>query len=246
VLSDQVTPNRHLDWQGCFNVRDLGGLRTADGGTTQFGAVVRGDSPSRLTQAGWEELTRYGIRTVIDLRNDDERGRDAAPRPAEVSTVHVPLDGNKDKEFWRDGWEHDPQFATPKYYAAHFERFPDRLARVIAAIANSRPGGVYFHCVGGRDRSGQVTILLLALAGVEPDEIAADYELSAARLAGLYAAWGEPDEGPELAEFLAREGTSARELILSLLESVDAEEYLRAAGLESAEISSARTRLLSA
>jgi protein-tyrosine phosphatase len=239
-----VNAERHLDWDGCFNVRDLGGLRTVAGGETCWGAVVRGDAPSRLTEAGWEALLQHGIRTIVDLRNDDEVGRDAAPRPAEVNTVRVPLDGNKDREFWKDGWEHDPQFATPMYYAAHFERFPDRTARVVAEIANAQPGGVYFHCVGGRDRSGQVAILLLALAGVEPSEIAADYELSAPRLVRLYDAWGEPDQGPELAEFLAREGTSASELILSLLDGFDAESYLRAAGLESAEVSRVRTRLL--
>jgi protein tyrosine/serine phosphatase len=238
-----ITHDRHLDWDGCFNVRDLGGLRTVDGAETRWGAVVRGDAPSRLTEAGWEGLLEHGVRTIVDLRNDDERGPDAAARPDEVATIHVPLDGLDDREFW-DDWQHGPQFATPMYYASHFERFPDRTARVIAAIANAQPGGVYFHCVGGRDRSGQVAILLLTLAGVEPSEIVADYELSAPRLVRLYEAWGEPDQGPELAEFLAREGTSARELILSLLESFDAESYLRAAGLGRAEIAAVRTRLL--
>jgi protein-tyrosine phosphatase len=238
-----MNTERHLDWDGCFNVRDLGGLRTVDGGETRWGAVVRGDAPSRLSEAGWEALLEHGVRTIVDLRNDDERGPDAAARPGEVTTVHVPLDAIDNREFW-DEWEHGPQFATPMYYAPHFERFPDRSASVVRAIANAEPGGVYFHCVGGRDRSGQVAILLLALAGVEPDEIVADYELSTVRVVSLYEAWGEPDQGPELAEFLAREGTSARELILSLLEGFDAESYLRAAGLEGAEISLVRTRLL--
>jgi protein-tyrosine phosphatase len=239
-----MTSDRHLDWQGCFNVRDLGGLRTTDGRGTRWGAVVRGDAPDRLTEAGWEALLEHGIRTIVDLRNEDERGPDSATRPAEVNTVRLPLDGDKDREFWKDGWEHDPQFATPMYYAPHFERFPERSARVIAAIAGAKPGGVYFHCVGGRDRSGQVAILLLALAGVEPDEIVADYELSTGRLAGLYAAWGEPDQAPELTDFLAREGTSPRELILSTLSSLDAESYLRSAGLDDEELTRVRDRLL--
>jgi protein tyrosine/serine phosphatase len=238
-----MTRDRHLDWDGCFNVRDLGGLRTVDGAETRWGAVVRGDAPSRLTEPGWEALLEHGVRTIVDLRNDDERRPDAAARPDEVATVHVALDGLDDREFW-DDWQHGPQFATPMYYASHFERFPDRHARVIAAIADAEPGGVYLHCVGGRDRSGQVAILLLALAGVEPDEIVTDYELSAPRLVGLYEAWGEADQGAELAEFLAREGTSARELILSVLDGFDAERYLHAAGLGSAEISHVRTRLL--
>jgi protein-tyrosine phosphatase len=238
-----LSAERHLDWEGCFNVRDLGGLRTVDGLQTRRGAVVRGDAPSRLTEAGWRALLEHGIRTIVDLRNEDERGPDAAARPAEVSTVHVPLDGLDDSEFWED-WRDGPQFATPMYYGPHFERFPDRSASVIRAIADAEPGAVYFHCVGGRDRSGQVAILLLALAGVEPDEIVADYELSAARLVGLYEAWSEPDQGPELAEFLAREGTSARDLILALLGSLDAEEYLRSAGLSDGELAAVRSRLL--
>jgi protein-tyrosine phosphatase len=204
---------------------------------------VRGDSPSRLTEAGWEALLEHGVRTIVDLRNDDERGPDAARRPDDVTTVHVALDGLDDTDFWED-WMHGPQFATPMYYGPHFDRFPDRSASVVRAVANAEPGGVYFHCVGGRDRSGQVAILLLALAGVEPDEIVGDYELSTERVVRLYEAWGEPDQGPELAEFLAREGTSSRELILSLLESFDPASYLRSAGLNDGELGRVRNRLL--
>ena len=40
--------SRVLTWDGCLNVRDLGGLPTEDGGTTRFGAVVRGDNPWML------------------------------------------------------------------------------------------------------------------------------------------------------------------------------------------------------
>lgn len=34
----------HLDWDGCFNVRDLGGLPVAGGGATRWGAAVRADA----------------------------------------------------------------------------------------------------------------------------------------------------------------------------------------------------------
>ena len=44
---------RDLDWEGCFNVRDLGGLRTRDGRTTRFGRIVRADALDGLTEAGW-------------------------------------------------------------------------------------------------------------------------------------------------------------------------------------------------
>jgi hypothetical protein len=44
---------RLLDWEGCFNVRDLGGLRTRDGQETRRGRVVRADALDGLTAAGW-------------------------------------------------------------------------------------------------------------------------------------------------------------------------------------------------
>lgn len=88
---------RHLEWEGCFNVRDLGGLPTVGGSKTRWGAAVRADALDDLTAAGWEALLTHGVRTVIDLRNADERGRDAAPRPAGVATIHLPLDGIEDR-----------------------------------------------------------------------------------------------------------------------------------------------------
>jgi protein-tyrosine phosphatase len=44
-----VSIDRDLDWDGCFNVRDLGGLRISDGSVTRWGAIVRADSLDRLT-----------------------------------------------------------------------------------------------------------------------------------------------------------------------------------------------------
>ena len=106
-----------LTWEGCSNVRDLGGLPTADGGETAYGAVVRGDCPDRLTAAGWEALAAHGIRTIVDLRNEDEL-RPELVRPAGVTTVHEPLDGVEDTDFW-DEWGTGPQFGTPLYYRPH-------------------------------------------------------------------------------------------------------------------------------
>lgn len=42
-------PDRNLDWDGCFNARDLGGLRTVDGSVTRPGELVRSDTLDRLT-----------------------------------------------------------------------------------------------------------------------------------------------------------------------------------------------------
>ena len=218
--------SRHLRWDGCDNARDLGGLPTVDGRETRRGAIVRADAPDGLTPAGWAALERHGIRTIVDLRNDDERGPE--PQRTGIDVVHLPLDGVEDAEFWAE-WASGPQFGTPLYYRPHLDRFPGRNAQVVAAIARARPGGVLVHCVGGRDRTGQVSMVLLALAGVQPEEIAADYCLSGR---------GEGDD------YLESRGTSATEVLLALLAGLDAEQYLLAAGLSDADLRSLRGRLV--
>jgi protein-tyrosine phosphatase len=79
----------------------------------------------------------------------------------------------------------------------------------LRAIAEAAPGGVVFHCGGGRDRTGLIALLLLALADVEPNEIVADYELSNRRLPPFWAAHGMEDQRAETAEILGRRHTSA-------------------------------------
>src|SRR5262249_24471543 len=72
---------RELAWDGCLNVRDLGGHPTDDGGETRYGAVVRADSVRQLSDAGWAALVEYGVDTIVDLRMDQEL---AADPPADL------------------------------------------------------------------------------------------------------------------------------------------------------------------
>ena len=194
--------------------RDLGGIRTADGRTIRRGALVRARSLDALGEDGWAALHELGVRTLIDLRNDDERS--AAPAPNGITAIHLPLDGS-DREFW-DEWSADWRFGTPVYYAPHISRFPERSLAVLTAIAYARPGGVLFHCMGGRDRTGMITMLVLALLGVEPEDIAADYELSA----GLCI------DADDVTEGLTRAGTTARAELLRSLEGLDLDALVAA------------------
>ena len=232
--------DRHLDWDGCFNGRDLGGLRTTDGRETRWRAIVRSESLDRLTPAGWAALRAYGIRTIVDLRNDHEL---VGETPVGLTRVHVPLDDLADTEFWTEAWGNDLD-GTPLYYRPFLERKPERCAAAVAAVARAERGGVLVHCGGGRDRTGLVILLLLALVGVEPEEIVADYELSNVRLPPFWAARGEEDQRPIIDEILARKKTSARALLLDLLDWLDPEAYVRSAGLGADDVAAVRSRLL--
>ena len=51
---------------------------------------MRADSVRQLTDEGWEALVDYGVRTVVDLRGDQEREEDP-PAGACRSSLHVPF-----------------------------------------------------------------------------------------------------------------------------------------------------------
>jgi protein-tyrosine phosphatase len=223
---------RHLHWDGCANVRDLGGLRTREGRTIRHGAIVRADALDRLSATGWAALEAHGVRTVIDLRNDDELAADVAPRPPALTTLHRPLDGVEDREFWQD-WHGRPEFGTPIYYRPFLNHFPERTAGVLTAIARAQPGGVAVHCGIGRDRTGMIAILLLALAGVGAEEIAADYALSEDRVP-----FGR------VGTFYEDNGITAAQVIAELLAGLDVEAYLRAASVGDGDLAAIRARLL--
>jgi protein-tyrosine phosphatase len=221
---------RVLVWEGCTNVRDLGGLRTCDGRMTRSGAVVRSDTPARLTAAGWSALYAYGIRTIITLRTDGmvEDELNITPRQSDIVTVQVAIEDITDTEFVQQ-WVVSDLWSTPLYYQDALRRWPERHAAAISAIARARPGGVLFHCIRGNDRTGIIALLLLALVGVAPNEIIADYGLS-------------PD--PDRDEILAREHSSVRDAILSALEGLNIDSYLSRGGVSQADLAVVRKRLL--
>ena len=187
---------------------DLGGLRTREGRTIRSGALFRARSLDHLDVDGWAALHARGVRTLIDLRNDDERG--SAPAPAGITALHLPLDGIADREFWAE-WAADWRFGTPVYYAPHLARFPERSLAVLSAIAGAEPGGVLFHCTGGRDRTGMIAMLVLMLVGVAPEDVAADYERGA----------GAHPDAAAVAAGLAQAGTTARAELLRSIAALD-------------------------
>ena len=232
---------RDLVWEGCFNVRDLGGLPTVDGRVTRTGAVVRADSINALSRLGWAALEAHGVRTVVNLR--DDVGSDASPRPTSVTTVHVPLDDTADTEMWQ--LIHDGGLdGSPLYYRPFLERKPDRTAAALRAVAGAQPGGVAIHCAVGRDRTGLVSLLLLDLVGVEPQAIADDYAMSTQRLRAWFAHHDREDEAPLIERLVAVRGTTIRAAALDTLAWLHRTRYLDTLAVSEAQRASLRDRLL--
>jgi len=189
---------RTLALDGTANARDLGGLARTDGSATPTGTFARSASVDGLTDRGWAQLHAAGVRTVVDLRQPREVAADSGARPSWLTTRHVDLDGLDDHpDFWAAYWD-DGLMATALYYLPHLRALPDRWAAAIDAVVTAPPGGVLFHCAGGRDRTGIVALVLLVAAGATPAAIVDDYLETvrcetARRDAGLLGALGEAD-----------------------------------------------------
>ncbi len=176
---------RTLDWDGYPNCRDLGGLPTPDG-PTRSGRIARGPRRELLTTAGWARARSWGLRTVVDLRCAYEVGSrdgDPAPDPADLDGIEVipsPVEDHDNAEFRRTCF---PILDSPEYWPHNLRILPDLVRRTLEAIAAAEPG-ILVHCSAGRDRTGLVTALLLANAGVAPEVIADDYAQSVEAMAG--------------------------------------------------------------
>jgi hypothetical protein len=72
---EEVSASREVTWEGFFNARDLGGLPTRDARMSDCGALIRSADPRFVTEAEWRTAHDAGVRTVIDLRCGESRGR---------------------------------------------------------------------------------------------------------------------------------------------------------------------------
>jgi protein-tyrosine phosphatase len=242
--------SRELIWDGCVNVRDLGGHPLEDGGETRFGSVVRADSVRGLSDEGWEALIAYGVRRIVDLRWHEELAEDP-PRELPVDVVHVPLLGEHNETREIDQlvkWVRDPAARRGKFYVECLRRWPANFAGAITAVARAPEGAVVVHCAGGVDRTGLVSALLLRLAGVAPGHIAVDYAASEANWASRTAVWvdeAETEDEREFRRFLSRMPPEAMLQVLETLEEEygGAAAYLRDAGAAPEDLEAVRRRL---
>jgi protein-tyrosine phosphatase len=170
-----LSRERVLVWDGCVNVRDLGGLPLEHGGETRFGVVVRADSIRGLTDQGWRALLDYGVRSVIDLRSDREAAEDPdASVPVPVERVPIPP----------GEWPSSMREAYLEHLTGSRAQF-SRAAELVAAAEEP----VVVHCAGGRDRTGLLVALLLDAVGVPRETIAEDHARSDESFAPYNDAW---------------------------------------------------------
>lgn len=243
--------SRDLAWDGLLNARDLGGHPTEDGDETRWGSIVRADSVRQLSEEGWRAVVDYGVRTVVDLRSEEEL---AADPPAElpVDAVHVSFFDDRPDVFEQveeaSAGAATHAEATRDVYLIFLEHFRANVAAAIRAVAQAPDGGVVVHCHGGKDRTGLVSAFLLRLAGVSIEDIATDYSLSEERLRTRHEEWFAQAADEAELERLHRISKTPASAMVDVLEELERRYgsiagYLRAGGATDEELQRVRTRL---
>jgi protein tyrosine/serine phosphatase len=229
-----------LQWPDCRNVRDVGGLPTSDGARIRENALIRADSLQYLTPAAVETIRQAGVSRVLDLRSHGEVSSFPTPFTQDPIGLHLPLQDPADP----------PSTATTIVDSCTemLDRHPELFAAVFEAMLNAPEGAVVVHCFGGKDRTGVVVALALAVAGVSEDEIVADYFLTRDNLASMMAEQlaAEPDESrhPELLEFRDTRAESMTAILRHLDTTYGgAAAYLRQAGLSDKQLAALKARL---
>ncbi|MGC4818992.1 tyrosine-protein phosphatase [Micromonospora sp. DT63] len=247
VNVDATEDKRHIPLPATFNFRDVGGYLSHDGRTVRRGRLYRSDSLHRLDEQDRDAFAAIGIRTVIDLRRPTEVERDGRV-PAYQGLTYRNI--HPEHEDW-SGTPHEKGTDLARYLADRYADLAQTgtagLAEAIGLIADSANAPVVVHCVAGKDRTGIVCALTLAVLGVDDADITADYALST-EASARFSAWlaeTMPNAAAVPAPFLA----SPAEAMQMFLDELRAghgsiEAYLRHAGVTDEQLAALRDHLL--
>jgi protein-tyrosine phosphatase len=180
--------DRSVELGGVYNVRDLGGMPTADGHVVRPGLLFRASSLHRLTdEEAWRE---FGAATVIDLRYQKEI--DAFPLPDFIDDpTHLPVLPDRWKSVEglqaEEPLDDSPEAHLAWVYAVMLELGARTVRDIVEQLAGPEPFPAIFFCMAGKDRTGFVAAVLLSILGVTDDVIADDFALSGDEVVALVA-----------------------------------------------------------
>ena len=159
-----MTVRRH-DFEGSFNFRDLGGWRTDDGASVKWGKLFRADSVHLMTDADViRARDQLRIRTVVDLRNDEEIAIGGIGTLAEAAERHhAPLSSRRglDPIDAAAGRRRTSRSQTarrdtsPPGYLLTLERSADLIVDIVERFASARRASRRVLLRGGQGPDGR-------------------------------------------------------------------------------------------
>jgi protein-tyrosine phosphatase len=236
-------PKRLLDFPCLLNARDLGGYPTIDGSETRWRSLLRADDLAQLTLAGLQAFSSYGVETVIDLRWPEEVA--LSPTPITRVLKHIRYEQisllTPTPTEWRV--RRGRLSAKELWNQAMLEQVPAELKQVLEVVATASAGPLLFHCMAGKDRTGVIAALMLALADVKPQAIAYDYAVSAENLREPYLLRYADAEPEAVIDAVQCPEQGVHNMLRYLESAGGARAYLEEIGMSREHIARLRARL---
>ena len=253
-MAKYLEPRRHLELEGAYNVRDIGGYATSDGRRTRWKKFLRADNLNNLTPGSQAALIEYGVRTVIDLRSttDIQREPDVFANSSVVTYYHQNMNGDEPLPPMADFPEFkEPSDSSMKSYAKTLNYRRPQIIETLATLASPGVLPALVHCWAGIGRTGVITALVLGLVGVPPEVIAEDFALSACFFVNRDSAGLPPPPGvtPRETEQEYRQHHCPPEGMLELLQHFEeryggVEAYALDGGLTQEQVDMLRSALI--
>jgi protein-tyrosine phosphatase len=185
LTAEAHLPARRLQLEGAANFRDLGGYRAQDGRPVAWRRLFRSDSLADITESDLKRIAVLGLRTVCDLRHEDERRRSPDRLPPDpflrVRAMGFFPRGAKEMLSGINSGQLDAQ-AIACSLRDHYRRFPldnaDEFRSVVASLLEPDALPAVIHCTSGKDRTGFAVAIILMVLGIPRKTIVADYLLS--------------------------------------------------------------------
>ncbi|MDT7601418.1 MAG: protein-tyrosine phosphatase [Pseudonocardiales bacterium] len=242
-----------LPLRTALNLRDVGGLPVAGGGSVRPRTLLRSGSLRQLSPADAATLVaEFGLRTVVDLRTPEELAVDGPSNLAKagVATAHLPLISDVDDAVLKAQGDTDAVRVLTDAYQAFLDQRGEHLVTAARLVAWTGSGSVLVHCAAGKDRTGVTIAVLLDAVGVERAAVLADYdatnEVIDDVLASLVAALGDESMISRVPLAMKRAQPDALRAVLDRMDRDygGAAGWLRSHGFDDTELDLLRHRLV--
>ena len=172
-------PPRWISLEGRVrNMRDIGGWKTVDGRRVKQGMLFRGqglndnspngDAPGRnrlMVEDVAYMKSVLGIKTELDLRNEREiAGVRRSPLGEGVNYIQ------------RSSSMYKGIFLLPDKPDLEGSEGKKTMAENFRVFCDERNYPIYFHCIGGADRTGSLAYVLNGVLGVSRHDLEIDWE----------------------------------------------------------------------
>jgi len=174
---EQIVSSRSVPMDSIPNFRDIGGYLSSQGQKTRWGMIYRSGEISRMSEWDIQRLDKLKIRTIIDLRSENEAS--ASPiRYTKAQVVAVPIALELDHMTHRimEGMvrKGDVSLFMQDLYL-HFATNTEAFEQALSLFMQEENYPILFLCTRGKDRTGFLSALLMMALDIPVKTIVSDY-----------------------------------------------------------------------